>query len=118
MPAETRDDQPLASFVYDEAYINDFPDLLPPSLKELTMTLCEMSAAEAIKKLLDNPLPSLRSIEIEFKYDHDMSTLRGGDIWPKLESLAAESGIKLSMSLTDKEKRGWAVAAPPMSTET
>ena len=54
---------------------------------------------------------------MEFKYDHDISTLRGG-LWQKLESLAADSGIELLMSLADKEKRGWAVAAAPVSTKT
>ena len=86
-------------------------------MEELTITLCEISAVEAIEKLLESPLPSLRSSKMEFKYDHDISTLRGG-LWQKLESLAADSGIELLMSLADKEKRGWAVAAAPVSTKT
>ena len=106
-----RNGEPSAAFVYDEFHISDSPSLLPASLEHLKMTLCEMSAADAIEKVFDNSPTSLRSLRLELKYEHDMSTLRGGNHLAKLELLAAESGIKLSVTLPDKAKRDWAVAA-------
>ncbi|PVH87011.1 hypothetical protein DL98DRAFT_582324 [Cadophora sp. DSE1049] len=98
-------------YAYNEKYINNFPSILPSSLKNLTMTLCGMSAAEAIEKLFEKLPPNLRSIKLEFKCELDISSLREGSLWPKLQGLAVDIGVELIVSVAEIAKRGYAVCA-------
>ncbi|KAG4434126.1 hypothetical protein IFR05_010377 [Cadophora sp. M221] len=93
-------------YAYDQKYIDEFPNLLPPSLEELTMRLCEMSAAKAIEKLFDDLPPNLRRIKLELKCELNMAVLHRRSRWKKLQDLSLKNGIELVMALADTTRRG------------
>ncbi|KAH9222752.1 hypothetical protein DL95DRAFT_380479 [Leptodontidium sp. 2 PMI_412] len=93
-------------YAYDQKHIDDFPNLLPPSLEDLRMTFCEMSAAKAIEKLFDDLPPKLRRIRLELKCELDMAALIGRSRWRKLQDLALKNDIELVMALAVETRMG------------